>query len=78
MMIRIDAVMKSKMDILARREGKTTSQVVRELFQAYIREHDMEGYIENLWGRIGKRLRSKGFGSHDIGRVIKEVREAQR
>ena len=59
MIIRIDSEMKNRLNKLARVEGKTTSQMVRELIENYIREKDIGGYIENLWSRIGGKMRAK-------------------
>ena len=74
MIIRIDSKLKSKLSKLARVEGKTTSQMVRELIEDYIREKDIGTYIDDLWDRIGGKLRSKGINQRDINRAIKESR----
>lgn len=75
MIIRMDSEMKNKLNKLARVEGKTTSQMVRELIEDYIREKDIGTYIDNLWDRIGGKLRSKGITQRDINRAIKESRK---
>jgi predicted DNA-binding protein len=75
MIIRIDSEMKKRLNKLARVEGKTTSQMVRELMEDYIREKDIGTYIDNLWDRIGGKLRSKGITQRDINRAIKESRK---
>ena len=67
--------MKKRLNKLARVEGKTTSQMVRELMEDYIREKDIGTYIDNLWDRIGGKLRSKGITQRDINRAIKESRK---
>jgi predicted DNA-binding protein len=74
MIIRIDSEMKNRLNKLARVEGKTTSQMVRDLIEDYIREKDIGTYIDNLWDRIGGKLRSKGINQRDINRAIKESR----
>ena len=74
MIIRLDSEVKEKITRLAQAEGKNTSQVVRELIENYIRERDMEAYIDDLWRRIGKKLTSRGVGVEDIERAIREVR----
>ncbi len=74
MIIRIDFEMKNRLNKLARVEGKTTSQMVRDLIEDYIREKDIGTYIDNLWDRIGGKLRSKGINQRDINRAIKESR----
>jgi predicted DNA-binding protein len=77
MIIRMDSEMKNKLNKLARVEGKTTSQMVRELMEDYIREKDIGTYIDNLWDRIGGKLRSKGITQRDINRAIKESRKSR-
>jgi predicted DNA-binding protein len=77
MIIRIDSEMKNRLNRLARVEGKTTSQMVRELIEDYIREKDIGIYIDDLWDRIGGKLRSKGIKQKDINRAIKESRRSR-
>ena len=77
MIIRIDSEMKNRLNRLARLEGKATSQMVRELIQDYLREKDIGTYIDDLWDRIGGRLRSKGINEKDIRWAIKETRKSR-
>ena len=49
MIIRVEPVLKDKVNVLAKAEGKTTSEVVRELLEEYVRERDMGAYIDDLW-----------------------------
>jgi len=77
MIIRIDTEVKNRLNRLARVEGKTTSQMVRELIEDYIREKDIGTYIDDLWDRIGGKLRSKGIKQADIDRAIKESRRSR-
>ncbi|OPX34399.1 CopG family transcriptional regulator [candidate division KSB1 bacterium 4484_188] len=74
MIIRIDAKTKSKLNQLAKSEGKTSSQIVRELIGEYIQERDIGAYIDDLWDRIGNKLRERGVVEADIQRAIKELR----
>lgn len=78
MIIRMDAEIKSKITILARNEGKTASQIVRELIENYIKERDIGSYIDDLWDRIGDKLSSNGTGINDIEKTIREVRAAKK
>ena len=77
MIIQIDSEMKNRLNKLARVEGKTTSQMVRELIEDYIREKDIGTYIDNLWDRIGGKLRSKGINQRDINKAIKDSRRSR-
>jgi len=78
MIIRMDPDLKERLNKLARIEGKTTSQMVRELIEDHIKEHDIGSYIDGLWERTGKKLRSKGVTPADIGRAVKDVRRRKR
>ncbi len=75
MIIRIKPDVKDKLNKLARVEGKTTSQMVRELIEDYIKERDISAYIDDLWDRIGRKLSSRGVKLKDIKSAIKEARK---
>jgi predicted DNA-binding protein len=77
MIVRIDPEVKGKLAKLARMEGKTTSQMVRELIEDYTKERDIGTYIDDLWGRIGGKLKSKRVRQKDIDKAIKEVRKSR-
>ena len=74
LLIKIDEDTKKKVSRLARQEGKTTSTVVRELIEEYIRERDISSYIDGLWDRIGAKMRSKRVRPEDLPRIIREAR----
>jgi len=74
MIVRIDPELKTKVNNLAKNEGKSISEVVRELLEDYVKDRDIGLYIDNLWKRIGAKLESRGFGPKDIKSVIQEVR----
>jgi len=78
MIIRMDPDLKDRFNKLVRVEGKTSSQIVRELIEDYIKERDIGTYVDDLWGRIGGKLRSKGVRQRDIDKTIKEVRKSRR
>jgi len=66
--IRIAPEVKDRFSKLARMEGKTAmhSQIVRELIEDYIKEWNIGIFIDDLWSRIGGKLRSKGVKQRDI------------
>lgn len=68
--IRIAPEVKDRFSKLARMEGKTASQMVRELIEDYIKERNIGIYIDDLWRRIGGQLRSKGVKQRDISEGI--------
>jgi len=78
MIIRLNSETKAKLTKLARAEGKSNSQVIRELIQNYIQERDMRGYIDDLWSRAGKKLKSRGVKIADIERAIREARASKK
>ena len=74
MIVRIDPDLKAKVNNYAKVEGKSVSQVVRELLQEYVQTRDMDSYIDDLWERIGGELTSRGAGPKDIKRAIGDSR----
>lgn len=77
MIIRIDDAVKNRLSKLARTEGKTTSGMVRELIEGYIKERDIGAYIDDLWNRVGRKLESKGVTPASINKAIKASRKKQ-
>jgi len=77
MIVRIDSEVKERFNKLARVEGKTSSQMVRELIEDYIKERDIGSYVDDLWGRIGGKLRFKGVKQRDINKAIREARKSR-
>jgi predicted DNA-binding protein len=75
MMIRIDPELKEKLNRLARQQGKTTSFMVRELIEEYVKEHDIGAYIDDLWERTGAKLKSKGAKRADIDGAVRKARK---
>jgi predicted DNA-binding protein len=74
MIVRLDPELKAKVNNFAKVEGKSVSEVVRELLEEYVKSRDINSYIENLWERIGGKLASSGIGPKDVKRIIREVR----
>jgi len=75
MVIRIDDEVKNRLNRLARSEGKTTSEIVRTLIEEHIKERNIGAYIDDLWGRIGRKLKSKGVTPAVIDKAIKAARK---
>ena len=74
MIVRIDPKLKTKVDALAKAEGKRVSEVVRKLLEDYVRDRDIGAYVDDLWARIGRNFISRGVTPKDIPRVVKQVR----
>lgn len=77
MIIRMDDEVKHRLNKLARIEGKTTSEMVRGLIEEYIKERDIGSYIDDLWNRTGKKLKSKGVTPATIEKAIRAERKKQ-
>lgn len=76
MVIRIDEEMKTRFGRIVRMEGKAQSTKVKELIRDYVEKNDMEKYVEDLWLRIGKKIRRR-FSMKDVPRIIAEVRNGK-
>ena len=74
MIVRIDPTLKNKVSNFAKAEGKNVSEIVREQLESYVKNRDIGSYIDDLWKRIGTKIKKKGFGSDDIDSIIKKVR----
>ena len=74
MIVRVDPHLKTKVNNFAKAEGKSVSEVVRELLEDYVKNRDIGSYIDDLWERIGSKLSSNGIGLKEIKRAIRDVR----
>lgn len=74
LLVKVDDSLKEMLAKLARAEGKNSSQVVRELVQAYVRDRDIGAYVDGLWARIGDGMKSRNLKSADVSRAIQAVR----
>lgn len=74
MIVRVEPGLKDKVNRFARAEGKTTSDVVRELLEEYVTSRDISSYVDNLWERIEGRLSKQGVTAERIERIIREIR----
>lgn len=77
MIIRINDEVKNRLNKLARLEGKTTSEMVRELIEEHIKERDISAYIDDLWNSVGSKLKSKGITPATIHKAVKASRKKQ-
>ena len=74
MIVRVNPDLKNKVNTLAKAEGKSVSEVVRELLEDYVKNRDIGLYVDDLWQRIGDKLTSRKIGPKEIQRAIQEVR----
>ncbi|MDF1553501.1 MAG: ribbon-helix-helix protein, CopG family [Deferrisomatales bacterium] len=76
MMVRMEPELKASLGRLAQNEGKSASQVVRELVEKYVRSRDPAAYLDGLWDRVGGQLAESGFRASDVDGIVSEVRKS--
>ncbi|HVB47895.1 MAG TPA: ribbon-helix-helix protein, CopG family [Burkholderiales bacterium] len=76
LLIRVDPELKRKLTKLATMEGKTSTRVVRDLIEDYVKQRDVAAYVDSLWERIAQDLRSKAAAPGDVAKTIREVRKS--
>ncbi|OGV60726.1 MAG: hypothetical protein A2X45_09175 [Lentisphaerae bacterium GWF2_50_93] len=74
LIVRIDDSMKSKVEYLARAEGKNSSIVIRELLADYVKKRDIGACVDTLWNSISMDLKKHGATPGKISKAIREVR----
>jgi len=74
MIVRLDPELKARVNHLAKAEGKSVSEVVRELIEGYVRNRDISSYIDKLWERVGDKLAARRIKPQDVQRAIREAR----
>lgn len=72
--VRLDEALKQRLDELARTEGKNSSEVVRELIAGYVKDRDLPAYVDDLWERVGQKLKEKGYERGDVDAAVQSVR----
>lgn len=73
--VRIDDDLKDHLQTLARREGQSTSDVVRRLVQRYVQDRDRGAALRALWRRMQNNAEAAGAGPEDVESTIRAVRE---
>ncbi len=77
MIIRMEPELKDKVSRFARAEGKTTSEIVRELLVEYISSRDIAAHVDGLWARIREKLETQGITADRISETIQEARRSR-
>lgn len=75
--VRIDEEKKEKFYRLVRMEGTSASAKIREMVEDYIAKTDVSSIIDNLWSRIGLKMKDKEYMEVDIEKMIKDARASQ-
>lgn len=76
-MIRLDPKTKAALQKIAKNEGRSVSDVMRQLVQDYIKDKDMAAYIDDVWSRMGSKMKQSKVDEKKIREAIKEVRKAK-
>lgn len=76
-LIRVDKELKDKFQRLSRSEQKSVNEKLRELMEEYVKDHNIEAAMKNLWDEIGQSLKKKGYKASDVNKKIKEVRSGR-
>jgi predicted DNA-binding protein len=66
MIIRVDSNTKSKFQKIARMEGKTTSEKLREMMKDYIAQKDFAAAVDRVWDKITIEFKKRGIAESDI------------
>lgn len=77
MLIRIENDIKERFSKIARSEGKSASQKIRELMEEYINDRDIAPYVDSLWKRIGNDLDSKKVTGARVRKAILDSRKSR-
>ena len=77
LVVRIDDETKEKLMRLARMEGKTGSDKVREMVNEYVTQNDLPAIVDGLWARISKKLDDRGVSEKDVEQAVKAVRKVK-
>ena len=75
-LIKLPPELKNKVKLLANKEGKNFSMIVRELLENYIKQRDIESHIDNIWEKIGNEL--KQIEPEKIDELIHKIRKEKR
>ena len=75
--VRIEPELKDRFSRLAQSEGRSASEVIRELMARYVSERDMAGHIDRVWLRVGRSMADAGYVVADVPRAIAEVRKSK-
>ena len=73
-LIRVDEDLKNTLKRLSRLEQKSLNEKIRELIEEYVKEHNMETAMKNLWDEIGESFKKKGYKKSDVDKMIQKVR----
>ncbi len=78
LIIRIDPELKDRLFKMAQSEGKPASKMVRDIIAEYVKERDIGAHIDDLWARIGEKLKAKGATPERIAEAIEDSRRGGR
>lgn len=74
LILRIDADLKERFRRQALREGKTMSQKIIEMIEAYVQENDFGALVDQVWKEMGQDIKGRGYLRKDVKKRVFEVR----
>ena len=77
MLIRIENDIKERFSKIARSEGKSASQKIRELMEEYINDRDIASYVDSLWERVGNDLAARKTTGARISKAVRDSRKSR-
>ncbi len=78
LILRIDADLKERFRRQALQEGKTMSQKIIDMIEAYVQENDFGALVDQVWKELGQDIKGRGYLRKDVKRRISEVRGIRR
>lgn len=77
LIVRIEETTKKRFSRLVRIEGKSASEKIREMIDGYIKKADIGPVVDDLWDRVGTKMRKKGVRERDVAQTIRDVRSSR-
>ncbi len=77
LIVRMDPKTKKRFYELARMEGKTASAKVREMVESYISTADVSLVVDDLWDRIGIKMRAAKTTQADVAAAVEAFRRSR-
>ena len=77
LLIRLDQETRDALQKIARSEQRNVSDIMRQLVLDYIKDRDMTSYIDDLWARMGNKMKLHNIDNKRIHKAIQEVRKSK-
>ena len=77
LVVRMEPELKEQVGRLARAEGRSASEVARDLLADYVRQRDMSAHLDGLWARIRSQLPNQEQDPEQLQQIIRQVRRGK-